>query len=123
MYDSDIGIEHGRRLKMNSAEALRKLESGYAKFAEMSEADLRSMLHIDVSKSKLGDVSGKIASLLGFAKLYGAHQQLGQAAGHEESPWEALGMNVSIASAAGMAAGGPLGALAGSTGALLYTAI
>ena len=108
---------------MKAPEAFSKLASGYARLADMSEADLRSMLHIDVSKSKLGDVSGKIASLLGFAKLYGAHQQLGQAAGHEESPWEALGMNVSIASAAGMATGGPLGALAGSTGALLYTAI
>ena len=77
MYDRDIGIEHGSRLEMNSAEAFSKLASGNAKFADMSEADLMSFLHRDVSKSKLGDVSGKIASLLGFAKLYGAHQQLG----------------------------------------------
>lgn len=89
----------------------------------MSEADLRGFLQINVKQSKLGDVSSKISSLLGFAKLYGAHQQLGQAAEHEASPWEALGMNVSIASAAGMATGGPLGALAGATGAGLYTVI
>ena len=108
---------------MGPAEAYSKLARGYAKMADMSEADLISFLHRDVSKSKLGDVSGKIASLLGFAKLYGAHQQLGQAAGHEASPWEALGMNVSIASAAGLATGGPLGALAGATGAGLYTVI
>ena len=108
---------------MGSAAAYSKLASGYAKFTEMSEADLRSSLHMDVSKSKLGDDLGKMLSLLGVAKLYGAHQQLGQAAGHEASPWEALGMNVSIASAAGLAAGGPLGALAGATGAGLYTAI
>lgn len=108
---------------MTQNEAFSKLASGYAKLAEMSEVDLRSFLHRDVSKSKLGDVSSKIASLLGFAKLYGAHQQLGQAAGHEASPWEALGMNVSIASAAGLATGGPLGALAGATGAGLYTVI
>ena len=110
-------------MSISSDEAVSKLGSGYAKIAEMSEADLRSMLHMDVSKSKLGDDLGKMLSILGFAKLYGAHQQLGQAAGHEASPWEALGMNVSIASAAGLATGGPLGALAGSTGALLYTAI
>ena len=108
---------------MSVKEAVRKLGRGYAKIAEMSEADLRSMLHIDVSKSKLGDDLGKMLSILGVAKLYGAHQQLGQAAGHEASPLEDLGMNVSIASAAGLAAGGPFGALAGATGAGLYTAI
>ena len=110
-------------MNMSSNEVVSKLASGYAKLADMSEADLRSMLHMDVSKSKLGDDLGKMLSILGFAKLYGAHQQLGQAAGHEASPWEALGMNVSIASAAGLATGGPLGALAGATGAGLYTAI
>ena len=76
-YKLDKGIEHGRRLNMSGNEAVSKLGRGYAQLAEMSEADLRSMLHMDVSKSKLGDDLGKMLSILGFAKLYGAHQQLG----------------------------------------------
>ena len=44
-FDSDIGIEHGRRLRMSLPEAHTKLVTGYAKVADISEDNLRSMMH------------------------------------------------------------------------------